>query len=519
MVERNSSSTFTGNVSVNQGTLTVTGGNNNSNPIASSLGNMTTAGRTVTVAAGAKLSLNASDAMGSYQYKTPVVFVANGGTIENGAGAFMSIGDIILMNGGRINTVNGANPGYQVFNLRGSITVSGTSGSTITTTGSSQNGIHLGGTTIAATTFNVGATGDPVADLTVSAPLLNEVYNTGALVKTGAGKMVLSAANTYTGATTVTQGTLQLAKTASLYNSTPASWTAANINVKSGGTLAFNVGGTGEFTTGNVTTLLTNLAASSSATNGMNAGAALGFDTTNASGSNFTIADGIADTTGASGGARGLTKLGTNRLTLSGTNTYGGGTTINAGTLNVNADAALGNSAGAVGISNGATLQAAGTVTTAARTLTLGAGGGVIDTNGNTVNFNSGSTVTGTALTKSGTGTLNFGVSSGLTGLGALAANNGTTHVNSALGTGTSTVSVTAATTLKFGSVSQTLSSLTIGAGSTVTFTSGLASFSGGSGGKAPSRGGGSAVVPEPGTLGLLLVGALGMLNRRRRQA
>jgi len=73
-----------------------------------------------------------------------------------------------------------------------------------------------------------------------------------------------------------------------------------------------------------------------------------------------------------------------------------------------------------------------------------------------------------------------------------------------------------AGTTLKFGSVSQTLSSLTIGAGSTVTFTSGLASFSGG--GKGASFGG-TATVPEPGTLGLLLIGALGVLNRRRRQA
>ena len=52
-----------------------------------------------------------------------------------------------------------------------------------------------------------------------------------------------------------------------------------------------------------------------------------------------------------------------------------------------------------------------------------------------------------------------------------------------------------------------------------MTFTSGTASgaFSGG-GGKTPSLGG-SAVVPEPGTLGLLLVGALGVLSRRRRQA
>ena len=64
--------------------------------------------------------------------------------------------------------------------------------------------------------------------------------------------------------------------------------------------------------------------------------------------------------------------------------------------------------------------------------------------------------------------------------------------------TRTSAVSVgpVTAATLKFGSVSQTLSSLTIGAGSDATFTSGLASFSGGSGGKTAS---------------------LGVLNRRRQ--
>jgi hypothetical protein len=83
-------------------------------------------------------------------------------------------------------------------------------------------------------------------------------------------------------------------------------------------------------------------------------------------------------------------------------------------------------------------------------------------------------------------------------------------------------------TKLRFGSVSQTLTSLTIGAGATVVFTSGLASGSltgDDGGGKAAGFGspassfGGGATVPEPGTLGLLLVGALGMLNRRRRQA
>ena len=219
------------------------------------------------------------------------------------------------------------------------------------------------------------------------------------------------------------------------------------------------------------------------------------------------------------GGTLGAIKTTAGTVTLTGANTYIGGTTISAGILNVNGDAALGNSAEAVEISDGATLQAAGTITTAARTLTLSTvAGGVIDTNGNSVNFNSGSTVTGTKLTKAGAGILSFGTLSGLTGLATLETNDGTTNVNSVLGGGSSAVSVSGATTLKFGSVSQTLGSLSIGAGSTVTFSGGeaLGSFSGGS--KAPSFVGAST-VPEPGTIGLLLVGALGFVNRRRRQA
>ena len=208
-------------------------------------------------------------------------------------------------------------------------------------------------------------------------------------------------------------------------------------------------------------------------------------------------------------GIGGITKIGNGKLSLTNVNTYSGGTVINKGTLNINADAALGAAAGGVAINNNAILQAAAPVTTT-RTVTLGAGGGQIDTNGQTVLLDVGSTLTGTSLTvadTAGGGVLNI---KGTQTYNALTTNGGVTNVYTALGTGTSSLTANATTKIY---VSQTLSSLTIGAGATVTFGDGLA-FA-----PAPSKfGGGSAgVVPEPGSIGLLLVGALGLMVRRRR--
>ena len=127
-------------------------------------------------------------------------------------------------------------------------------------------------------------------------------------------------------------------------------------------------------------------------------------------------------------------------------------------------------------------------------------------------------TITGTvtqsgtrSLTKTGAGTLTL---NGDQLYNTLVTSGGTTNINGVLGTAPGSATVQANATTRFGSVSQSLASLTIGAGATVVFTSGAAGFS--SGGKG-SSGGGSALVPEPSALGLLLVGALGMLTRRRR--
>ena len=130
---------------------------------------------------------------------------------------------------------------------------------------------------------------------------------------------------------------------------------------------------------------------------------------------------------------------------------------------------------------------------------------------GTTLTLTGGITGGASSLGKTGDGTLNL---DGTQTYAALQASAGATNVDGALGTGTTAVSATGTgTVLRFGTVSQTLSSLTIGAGATVTFTSGAASFAGG--GKAQGSGGGAA-VPEPGSLGLLLTGILGLLSRRR---
>jgi autotransporter-associated beta strand protein len=66
--------------------------------------------------------------------------------------------------------------------------------------------------------------------------------------KIGAGTSTLTGVNTYRGTTTISAGTLQFGRQASLYNNTVGNWTDTNLIVNSGATAAFNVGGAGEFT-------------------------------------------------------------------------------------------------------------------------------------------------------------------------------------------------------------------------------------------------------------------------------
>ncbi|MES2657623.1 MAG: autotransporter-associated beta strand repeat-containing protein [Verrucomicrobiota bacterium] len=143
-----------------------------------------------------------------------------------------------------------------------------------------------------------------------------QASGSGSLIKDGASTLTLSGLNNYTGVTHVKGGTLQLAQKQSLYGGNAASWTSGNLLVDSGATLGFNVF---EF---DETDLNVNLGLG-----GFASGSRLGINTTDINPvSNFTLSRDIS-------GGLGLYKRGSALLTLTGTNSHTGSTTISAGTL------------------------------------------------------------------------------------------------------------------------------------------------------------------------------------------
>jgi autotransporter-associated beta strand protein len=169
------------------------------------------------------------------------------------------------------------------------------------------------------------------------------------MTKAGTGTLTLSAANTYTGGTTISAGTLQFAKT----NAMPAT---GAVDVGTGTTLAVKAGGTDEFTSetngaGSIGGLLSGVGGQGAAVN-YTGNVSLGIDTANASGGTMTYAGAMTNV----GTTLALQKLGANTLVLSGVNTYTGSTTISAGTLQIGNGGATGSLSTSSSITNNGTL-------------------------------------------------------------------------------------------------------------------------------------------------------------------
>jgi fibronectin-binding autotransporter adhesin len=319
--------------------------------------------------------------------------------------------------------------------------------------------------------------------------LSGAILGSGDLLRVGAGTLVLSKTNTFTGTTTIQSGTLQLGlggTTGSLSTSSSISnngtlvinrsnaveqgvdFTSADIT----GDGAFVQAGTGTTTlTANnsftgTTTIISgtlviggsgSLGAGSYSANISNAGT-LSFNTTN----DQTLS-------GTLSGAGNLVKNNSGTLTLSGSNTYSGGTTLQAGTLAINNASALGS--GTLTITGG-TLDSTGasaiTLSTnnaqnwngdfnfaGTRDLDLGTGSVTMDAS-RTVVITAGTLTVGGpvsgdgfSLTKNGTGTLVLTGDNSFSGGTTIQRGVVSIGHNNALGTGTLAFAFQAATTLR----------------------------------------------------------------------
>ncbi|MEI6603709.1 MAG: autotransporter-associated beta strand repeat-containing protein [Verrucomicrobiota bacterium] len=260
--------------------------------------------------------------------------------------------------------------------------------------------------TLTGTSYALTGTG------TISAML----GGSGTLTKTNAGTVTLAGANTYTGLTTVSAGTLAYGIENAL---------GSGAVTVSGGTLdisSFNDAvGVVTLTSGSITG-----------------------STGVLSGTSYALT-GAGNISASLGGAGSLTKTGAATVTtLSGSNAYTGVTTLTSGTLAISSIDNLGaaTTAAANLVFNGGTLQFTGASASTARDFTLTAATtGTIDVTTGALTISGASAATAGALTKTGAGTLTLGGANNHTGLTTVSAGTLAYGIENALGSGAVTVS------------------------------------------------------------------------------
>ncbi len=417
--------------------------------------------------------------------------ILSGGNIGNGggggvAGLTVNAGALVLTNttqnnftanlvvdGGRLEL------GTATAGFRNPVTINAAGGLAFTPAGTFTIGA-LGGTGAFGLTNAAGAAvGLIVGQGGTSAAYSGDLSGGGSLTKTGTGTQVMSGNNTYAGTTTIEQGVLTATKAAALpgYNS-------AGMVVVNAGTVAVRTGGAGEWSGAELDALLANAT--------WNAGSLLGID----------VSSGSVDLAGDTAGVQGLHKLGAGTLTLSGNNSYAGGTTISAGILSVASTANL-PTAGGLNVTGG-TLRVTGTTLANLDAYTLNAagfrGGIDVDDASHTLTISQGLSGNGW-LTKDGAGTL---VLSGANAFnGGVTNNAGTLRLANASAWAATNPLRLLGGDVDLGGTTVTMASLAGAAGTTITNNGGLTVTQGaagtyagaivGSGGL--TKAGGSALV------------------------
>ncbi len=248
-------------------------------------------------------------------------------------------------------------------NTAGAFTLSGDSitlGGSVTNNDADVQTINLGLILSGTRTFNAAS-----GNLAIGGAISGTGFG---ITKTGSNSLTLTGTNTYTGATTISAGTLQIGDggtTGSISNTSGVTNNAALVYNRSSGsfTAGYAISGTGTVSKVGASTLIltgTNTytgattisagtlqigngtsAGSIASTSGVTNNAALVFNRTGSFTANYAI-----------GGSGTVTKIGSSTLTFTGNNTYAGATTISGGTLELGNGGATGSLSASSAVTN-----------------------------------------------------------------------------------------------------------------------------------------------------------------------
>jgi fibronectin-binding autotransporter adhesin len=337
---------------------------------------------------------------GSHYFRTDSIVTGltlNGGTLYNrGSNQFgLGVDAIpITLNGGAWASAQSSRGFGNPLTIGGNIQLGA---GAIPTIGNIV-GVGAAGSTFSGT---VDLTGGNRTITTIGGNILSGVISNGSLT-VGAGStgtLTISGINSHAN-TTVSGGTLIVTKAAAL----PGFDTASRVSVASGTTLRVVAGGVGEWSAAEIDSLL------GATTAAFSSGSTLGIEV--ATGNTFSYANDI----GATQAAKGFVKSGAGTLSLDGSNTYTGATTLSAGTLNVNTTTALGTAASTINLNGGTIDNTSGSAKTLANNQAIILGGNFAystDTGTATNNLHLGNGAVSIGgnrvITLNGTGTLTFG--------------------------------------------------------------------------------------------------------------
>ncbi|EMA3499385.1 autotransporter-associated beta strand repeat-containing protein, partial [Salmonella enterica] len=242
----------------------------------------------------------------------------------------------------------------------GSVVKSGDETLTLSGANSYTGGTTISGGTLVASNVEALGTGDvtdnATLELNTGGDFDNAISGSGQVVKSGDKTLTLSGINSYTGGTTISGGTLVASNVDALGSGDVTD--NATLELNTGGDFDNAIGGTGSVVKSGDKTLT--LSGANSYTGGTTiSGGTLVASNVEALGSGDVTDNATLElNTGGDfanniGGTGSVVKSGDKTLTLSGTNSYTGGTTISGGTLVANNVEALGTG----DVTNNATLE------------------------------------------------------------------------------------------------------------------------------------------------------------------